>query len=278
MKKSIIKLAIGSALFMCFGSINAQITGSGNTGKIPKFTGSTSIGNSQIFDNGTNIGFGTTTPTQKFQFIGNGVFTLNLGGITNSAPLIQAGSSWSSASLPDYTWFGNTNTGIFHNAANMFGFSSNGIEVMRIHSNGKIGINTTNPTAQLTVNGTVLIGDPASVTLPVGYKLFVQSGILAEKVKVALTNTGDWADYVFNKDYRLKSLEEVKNYINENKHLPGVPSAEELKENGGFDVAKMDAKLLEKIEELTLYVIELNKKIEQQQKHIEELKKAAENK
>lgn len=111
------------------------------------------------------------------------------------------------------------------------------------------------------------------------YKLFVQGGILTERVRVALRGTADWADYVFAKDYKLKSLKEVENFIAENKHLPDVPSAEDVVKEG-IDMAKMDAKLLQKIEELTLYMIEQRKQAEQQQqqiaaqqKQIEELKK-----
>ncbi len=96
----------------------------------------------------------------------------------------------------------------------------------------------------------------AGVNTPAGYKLYVQDGILTEKIKVAVKNSSNWADFVFAKDYQLKSLDEVETYINENKHLPDVPSAEEVVESG-IDVAQMDALLLQKIEELTLYVIQL---------------------
>ncbi len=135
------------------------------------------------------------------------------------------------------------------------------VERMRIANNGFVGINTTNPTAGLTVNSNVLIGDPAIVTLPVGYKLYVETGILTEKVKVAVKNTANWSDYVFAKDYQLKTLEEVDAFIKLNKHLPGVPSAEEVVKEG-IDMATMDAKLLEKIEEITLYMIQLKKEVE----------------
>jgi len=100
-----------------------------------------------------------------------------------------------------------------------------------------------------------------SVTTNSNYKLFVETGILTEKVKVAVKNTSNWSDYVFNKDYKLLSLGEVESYIQKNKHLPGVPSAEEVVKDG-IDMATMDAKLLEKIEELTLYMIELKKENE----------------
>jgi len=93
------------------------------------------------------------------------------------------------------------------------------------------------------------------------YKLVVGTGILTEKVKVAGLETSDWADYVFEEDYEMLPIEELEDYVTENKHLPNVPSAQEVAENG-LDLAKTDATLLEKIEESYLYIIELNKKFE----------------
>ena len=74
-----------------------------------------------------------------------------------------------------------------------------------------------------------------------------------------------WADFVFEDDYSLMSLNELDNYIKVNKHLPEIPTTQEVEENG-ISVGEMNAKLLQKIEELTLYVIELQKKnLEQDQ-------------
>ena len=70
-----------------------------------------------------------------------------------------------------------------------------------------------------------------------------------------------WSDYVFEEDYDLMPLSEVKSFINQNHHLPNVPSEQEMKESG-LNVAEVDAKLLEKIEELTLYIIELEERLE----------------
>jgi hypothetical protein len=109
-------------------------------------------------------------------------------------------------------------------------------------------------------NGKVRIGDVPTATT-YDYKLYVEKGILTERLKVALKTTGDWSDYVFADDYDLKSLDEVESFINANKHLPGVPSAQEVV-NTGIDVAEMDATLLKKVEELTLYIIEQNKRIQ----------------
>ena len=85
-------------------------------------------------------------------------------------------------------------------------------------------------------------------------KLTVKGDIHAEEVKVDLSVPGP--DYVFKEGYDLKSLEEVQNYINEHGHLPNVPSAKEMEANG-IQLGEMNMKLLEKIEELTLYMLEI---------------------
>jgi len=124
----------------------------------------------------------------------------------------------------------------------------------------------------------VVIGNSIDST-PLGYKLYVEEGILTEKVKVAVKNTKDWSDYVFNSDYALAPLAKVEEYIKHNKHLPGIPSAREMVKNGN-DLHKTDAKLLKKLEELTLYSIQLNKLNneqksinDRQQREINELKR-----
>ena len=115
---------------------------------------------------------------------------------------------------------------------------------------------------RVTNTGKVSIGVPAN-NLPGTYKLYVADGILTEKIKVALkTNIVDWADYVFDSDYKLMSLFELKKYIQKNKHLPDVPSAEQLIKEGGIDLGKTQAILLKKIEEQALYILMLNEEIE----------------
>ena len=105
--------------------------------------------------------------------------------------------------------------------------------------------------------GGIMIGTGLNST-PEGYKLYVSEGILTERVKVAVKSTADWRDNVLQDDYKLRSVEEVEMFIKENKHLPGVPSAQEMVENGN-DLQKTDAVLLEKVEEMMLYIIELKK-------------------
>jgi hypothetical protein len=105
-------------------------------------------------------------------------------------------------------------------------------------------------------NGNVGIG----TTSPGSFKLAVNGKIWGTEVQVALTNPAP--DYVFEKSYTLPTLEEVKSYIDKNKHLPEIPSAKEMEANG-VNVGEMNMLLLKKIEELTLYVIELKKEVKE---------------
>lgn len=128
-----------------------------------------------------------------------------------------------------------------------------------IYTNGKVGIGiSTFPT---------LVGTE-DVSF---YNLYVKGGLLTEEVRVALTS--DWADYVFNKDYKLPTLKEVEKHINDKGHLKDIPSAKEVKDNG-IELGEMNKLLLQKVEELTLYIIDLNKKVDAQQKQIETLVKS----
>jgi hypothetical protein len=122
---------------------------------------------------------------------------------------------------------------------------------LAIDNSGNVGIGNTSPDAMLTVSGLVH----------------------AQEVKVTVHAPGP--DYVFEKNYKLTSLEEIKNYIDQNKHLPEVPSAKDMEKNG-VQLGEMNMLLLKKIEELTLYVIDANKKIDLQQERISQQQKEIE--
>ena len=125
----------------------------------------------------------------------------------------------------------------------------------------RVGIGVNEPRSKLHVDGRVIIGttEPVGDYAPTGAtpaKLSVEGpGVFGE---LAVTDVDAWADYVFTPTHERMSLEQVEQYIQKNGHLPNVPSEKQVKENG-YNVAKMDAILLEKIEELMLHVIELKK-------------------
>ncbi len=120
-----------------------------------------------------------------------------------------------------------------------FGAPSNSIYV---NSSGNVGIGTKNPK---------------------GYKLAVAGNMVAEEILVKLTSK--WPDYVFHEEYTLPGLKEVENYIVQNKHLPDIPSEEEVLTDG-INLGNMQSKMLKKIEELTLYLIEQNKRLDKLEK------------
>lgn len=133
---------------------------------------------------------------------------------------------------------------------------------------------------QSSVNGRNLVINPTNVgnvgigtTNPGTYKLAVEGTIGARKIKV--TQETPWADYVFDSSYQLPALSEVENYIQRNRHLPDVSSAQTVNKEG-LDVGDNQVVLLKKIEELTLYIIQQNKDIQTQQKRVQDMDKGME--
>jgi|GEM_PF-3199110 len=94
------------------------------------------------------------------------------------------------------------------------------------------------------------------------YSLAVAGKIICEELKVKLVSDWTWPDFVFEKNHKLQSLYELENQIIKNKRLPGIPGSAEVRENG-IDLGDMNARLLEKVEELTLYIIDLQKQVDQ---------------
>jgi len=116
-------------------------------------------------------------------------------------------------------------------------------------------------------SGKVIIGNDINSNTAYNYGLYVEKGILTEKLRVANKKDAvNWADFVFKKEYNLMSLYELESYIKKHNHLPEIPTADEVAKYG-IDVASMDAKLLQKVEELTLHVIRLQKEIDELKKN-----------
>jgi len=124
----------------------------------------------------------------------------------------------------------------------------------------------------LKVTSQVFIGtSEAEEDLATDYSLAVDGKAIVEEMVVELS--GDWPDYVFEKEYDLKSLTEVKSFIDENGHLPEIPSAAEMEASDGVAIGEMQRILVQKVEELTLYMIELEAQNKALAKQIEVLKK-----
>lgn len=222
------------------------------------------VSNAIVLGNNASVGIGTSDP------------------ITNGAKLVVVGAGSGAnvlqlRNLPNKT----VTTGLkqlFADASgNIVTFSSTTSQSTNAVSEGTSVISSDN--WLLTKNGFLKNNSPKGIiigegieSLPSGYNLYVTEGVLTEKVKVALKNSDEWADYVFDKKYNRMTLSQVEKYIQQNKHLPNVPSAAEMVENGN-DLHKTDIKLLEKIEELTLYMIELKKENQQMKKAIKALTK-----
>ena len=193
---------------------------------------------------GGNIGIGATTPEQKLHVTGNALFTET--NTSTSGAYIRGNDANSTATTPDYTWKGDVQTGIFHNTTNnVIAFTNAGNESMRI----------------VNKNGDLIVGigiDPIIEQQTTPYKLLVGGKIGAREVNVKATGT--WPDYVFDKQYQLTELDEIYSYVTKHKHLPNMPSADEIEKNGQ-QLGEIQRLQQEKIEELYLYIFQLEDRL-----------------
>lgn len=217
-----------------------------------------------------NIGIGTRKPMSAMELRRNG------GNGNNKNFLLTLSNEWSSDGLNEPTiMFNNGDEG------ENFSYWTVGARVSGDNSHKspqafKIGYKASKENEEHeyfsidSYKGRVKIGN--CNTNVDGYKLYVEEGILTEKVKVAVKDSEDWFDHVFNNEYKLMPLTDLEKYIGENKHLPDVPTTSEVLANG-IDLGKMNGILLKKVEELTLYLLDLKKDLEQTKKELAELKK-----
>ena len=247
----------------------------GGTITLPTFTDTDAqslalSGNVLSISNGNSVTLPSFTDTddQTLTLNGNTLSIANGNTITLPSTSVVAGTNVTVSGN------GSTATPYQISANDTSLYANNGVinQSTTVSNNRIVDMNDRNiwfNTSTSTNNGKIYIGSSTSYPTTTGnYKLFVEGGILTEKVKVALRNTANWADYVFADNYKLMPLKEVESFVKTNKHLPGVSSASEIVENG-LDVAEMQSKHMEKIEELTLYIIEQDKKLDVQQQAIE---------
>nr|WP_315176499.1 hypothetical protein [uncultured Flavobacterium sp.] len=199
-------------------------------------------GSGNHYLSGGNFGIGTSTPSQRLDVNGN----INLAGAAGRR-IFMGGAGGSTFGLAYDSTF--PNYGIFYTEGepDFVSISPNGNAtngVMNIFGNGNVGIGTTSPAHKLDVIGT----------------------IRSREVKVDMNG----ADFVFEEKYPLMPLSELEAYIKKNKHLPEIAPAKEMQEQGS-NLGDLNTKLLQKIEELTLYAIEQNKKIIGLEQKIEQL-------
>jgi len=249
-----------------------------------------------------NIGIGTTSPTERLEVNGNirlsAAYPMIMGPESHAMSLSFPNSEAKIGRL-DRHWFSVTENSDLSTGYYSFGHSGNtyvkwhidaiGVLAQRngasaqeyriyntsattneyaslgwINNSNVFGIET-EQTAGGGVRNIALLGGNVGIgTSTPQSKLAVNGTITTTKLKV--TQTG-WPDYVFEKTYKLPTLKEVEEYIKKHKHLPGIVSAKDV-ENDGLDVGENQAALLKKIEEMTLYMIDMKKQLDTQQKQI----------
>lgn len=218
-------------------------TVSGTTGK--KWAGYFNGGDVAVMNG--NVGIGTTTPTEK----------LSLTGRLTIAP---------SNASPDNGYNGNmviTKPAASGQYINLIRQGQFPWSIGTVYNSNQFAIgkgmasdaNFTAPYFVIDINGNVGIG---TINIPANYKVAVAGKIIAEEV--VISQQGSWPDFVFKPDYWLRPLHELEQFVHTNNHLPGIPTAAEVEENG-LSMGEMQNLLLQKVEELTLYIIEQDKKI-----------------
>ncbi|MEZ2440218.1 hypothetical protein AB6805_00750 [Chitinophaga sp. RCC_12] len=198
------------------------------------------------------------TATDPIAIQGN----LSLGTFSSAAKLdIDGGPTWTTHGWRKSIKLYNAAAIEFASTSRSFGLGASGANLYFSNMNSD-GSGVANYFLVADGNtGNMSIGGPNPVA---NYKLTVEGTLGARRVKV---QQGAWADYVFHPEYELPSLQEVEHFVTTEKHLEGIPSEKEVLEKG-LDLGEFDQQLLKKVEELTLYIIQLNKNVERLNKQV----------
>lgn len=204
-----------------------------------------------VLNSNGNVGIGTNWPVNNFEVVNSSSNVLEVAGFYNTYPYSNSNRAETRINLGKIEGTNRQPMGAigafplsnYDSSNGLLLFytrnSQNMIERLRIDHNGNFGMGTSE--------------------IPVGYKLAVAGKIIAEEVMIKLQSSG-WPDYVFKQNYNLMPICEVESYVKANHHLPGIPCATTV-ENEGISMGEMQTKLLQKIEELTLYIIHQEKRI-----------------
>ena len=199
------------------------------------------------------VGIGTTTPASDLSIVSHG-----------SGVSLNSGDGY----LGTLAFNRESATGtIFNPAGNAFQINNGNGSDKNLHIQVYNGAGAMINSDALSINGTTSGVGINTASVPAGYQLAVNGSVIATSMTVKLY--GNWPDFVFKKDYKLRSLSELKSYLDRYSHLPEMPSAQEIAEKG-INLGEMNKILTKKVEELTLYLIKENQKNQDQQHKLEQ--------
>ncbi|TWF42487.1 hypothetical protein FHW36_102243 [Chitinophaga polysaccharea] len=208
-----------------------------------------------------NVGIGTTAPANHLQLATSAANNPNIFSIVNTG--VANSQMFIGNTTSNYVVTNQRDGNIVESYRDLHVSAAN---AGNIYFETARGGNTAPVRMTILNDGSVGIGTATTGT----NKLAVEGTIAARKVKVTAANP--WPDYVFHEGYQLPHLKDLAHYIAQHKHLPGIPDAAAIQQEGQ-DLGEMNRKLLEKVEELTLYIIEQHKRNDEQQVQIDMLLK-----